>query len=250
MLTYLDVLANHGITAHVLDVGSWVGDIAVRWAKHAALKGYPISADCYDPSLAGTLIQANSVLNGVSDCVSYKPFGISVSGGNHVFSQFKGHSDSSRLADIGQVDFVTDNYVIETLTLKSCILLCPPNKHLIIKIDVEGIDGKIVFPNMEILRDSTLIIEFAPHQAQYKDISASGLIKKIQQSHDIYDLYYLPRPTRATLVGDADEFTAKITQRPYGYTDILAIPNTLPAKADLTAMIAGLKPIEDEYIMG
>lgn len=249
MLKYLAIFGRRGVPVHMLDIGAWVGDVAIRWAKLAKQNGYVFSAECYDPSFAGKFIPFNTVLNDVDDCVKLRPLGLSVEGGALLFSQIEGHSDSSRIGNAVQPHHQTQQYFVQTVTLAECLASLPLDRHAIVKIDVEGIDAELVMPNLERLKDFTLIVEFAPHQAQYKNIGASAFLKTLQQSHSLFDLYYLPSPTRSTQVLDADQFTAEITRRPYGYTDVLAVPHSSIVYSELMEMLQAQAPLAPSYMM-
>jgi FkbM family methyltransferase len=249
MFIYVDVLFSQNIGVRLLDIGAWVGDVAIRLAKFAKFRNARFHAECYDPSYAGTIIPFNIELNGVDGFVVYNPTGVSLVGGPQIFCQVRGHSDSARLQSIGNSEQGADNYLIRTVTLSAC--LPPPDEHthLIVKIDVEGIDAQLVRQNLDQLADATLIVEFAPDQEQYRKDSAAEFIRSLQITHTLFDIYYLPRPTMACLVGDPQQFAEKIRRRPYGYTDVLAIPLSLPAHDELKLCLSSLASIQAAYRM-
>lgn len=249
MLLYLDALFSRNLSVHLLDIGAWVGDVAIRLGKFAKIRGGKFRAECFDPSYAGEFIPFNIELNGVSDYVVFRPVGISLSGGPQVFSQFRGHSDSSRLQSIENSGQLVDYYLVRTKALPECLPQKEQGAHLIIKIDVEGIDAQLVRQNHELLTEDTLIVEFAPGQDQYREFGTADFIRLLQKTHTLFDIFYLPRPTMARHVDNPDQFVQAVSARQYGYTDVLGIPHSLPAHGDLVARVMGLPSIEPEYRM-
>jgi len=71
----------------------------------------------------------------------------------------------------------------------------------------------------------------------------------LQQTHTLFDIYYLPRPTMASHVGQAAAFAAEISRRPYGYTDVLCVPRSLAAHDELVGWLSGLVPVPPAYRM-
>lgn len=249
LFAYLDVLFKQKLAVEFYDIGAWVGDIAIRMACFAKLQGGCFHADCFDPSLAGTLIPFNIELNDVADCVCYRPIGVSVTGGPAIFTQLPGHSDAARLDGIGTWNMPADSYLIRTVTLGDCLREPRAGSHQFVKIDVEGIDGIIVRQHRRRLDHATLAIEFAPDQKQYIDIGAIEFIGDLLETHSLLDLFYLPRPTMAERVTDPSAFVKAIRQRRYGYTDILAIPRSLDCHDELLAMTQNFRPIGQEYLL-
>lgn len=250
MLLYTDTLYRAGLGVHVVDVGAWVGDNAVQLARFAKLIGGPFRAECYDPSFAGALIPLNIELNGVADMVGYHPLGISLTGGMQHFRQIAGHTDSARLGSIGRYEGIgsgEDNYIIRTVTLGEC--LSPPHHfgHLIVLIDLDGIDADVVRQNRAALADATIVVEFAPDQKQHTENGAGEFIRMLQETHTLFDVYYLPRPTRGEIVGDPSNFAEVVRFRPWGYTDVLAVPHSLRVHDELKSTLSALAPIEPAY---
>ena len=251
MLAYIDVLFHGGHQVHLLDLGAWVGDFALRLGKFAQQRGAPLSADCYDPSLAGSLIPFNIELNDLGTYVLYKPIGLSVCGGPQIFFQLRGHSDASRLSSTkADLPWLTgDSYPIRTITLAEA--LPTSTSHLMVKLDVEGLDAQIILQNAICLTNATLIFEFSPGQSQYAEIEPAEFLGGLLHTHSLFDLYYLPRPTRSAPI-DAETMAAFIEQvrhRPYGYTDILAVPRTLSEHDAITGLLGRLRPTAPSYMM-
>jgi len=246
LLLYLDNLFRNGQTVRLLDIGAWVGDVAIRLGKFAKLRAGKFHAECYDPSFAGTLIPFNIALNGVSEQVAFKPIGISLTGGPQIFSQIPGHSDHSQLASSSEGG-PAETYLIHTCTLADCFP-ADRSSHLMVKIDVEGIDAKLVVQNRDLLRDATLMIEFAPNR-ELEEVGAVAFIEALQRTHTLFDLYYLPRPTRAARIENAASFPSEIRARPYGYTDILAVPHSLVVHDEIVETLSHLKPMEPSNFM-
>lgn len=244
MFIYADMLYDQGIGIHHLDLGAWVGDNAIRFAKHAQQRGAAFLADCFDPSHAGMLIPFNAELNGVADRVRHWPVAISPGGGQQIFAQAKGHSDSGRLLLADRYVYVganSENSIVQSVRLGYVMPIPMPGSHLLVTIDLEGIDAEVVRQNTPELVDATLVVEFTPGQAQYSG-NPAAFIAALQISHTLFDIYYLPRPIMCMPVGNPKAFVTVIHGRPWGYTDVLAVPRSLPghdaAGARLTALVA------------
>jgi FkbM family methyltransferase len=248
MLLYLELLFQRGLSVHMIDIGAWVGDIAIRYAKFAQARGASFFADCYDPSDAGALIPRNIALNGLRDFVAYRPFGVSLKGGPLVFDQLQGNSDSSRLAATDNSSLPASSYLVDTVTLAECLAGVAPHRHVMVKIDVEGIDALLVLQNLKALRYATLIVEFSPQQEQYAG-RPDAFIKQLIATHSLFDLYYLPNPGHVVAVEDVMSFVKNVSRRSYGYTDILAVPHALPIHDDIARRLACLVPAEPNYQM-
>ncbi|MDA8231093.1 MAG: FkbM family methyltransferase [Magnetospirillum sp.] len=246
---YMDILFGAGIGVHLLDIGAWIGDVAIRLAKYAKLRGAKFHAECFDPSFAGTLIPFNIELNDVRDRVTFKPIGVSDCGGPQIFNQVFGNSDGSQLLSGDGDGRISETYLVRTVTLADCLPEHAPDTHVMVKIDVEGIDAKLVAQARGQLADATLIIEFAPAQEQYRKIAADQFLSDLQTSHTLFDIYYCPRPTRAAIVRDPQEFIEDVRHRPFGYTDVLAVPKSLGAHDDIVRQLSRLTPIEPSLMM-
>lgn len=253
MLLYLDVLFAAGRTVHLLDLGAWVGDFALRLGRFAQLRGEGFFSECYDPSNAGALIPFNAELNRLESCVVHRALGLSLSGGPQIFRQLWGNSDASRLeSTTGDVPtLLGDSYLVRTVPLQACLPILTPTGHLIVKFDVEGIDAALVLQNLKGLFEASIIIEFAPSQRQYLEIDAIEFLRTLMRTHTIFDLYYLPRPTRATPVGEnsLQDFVEDVRHRPYGYTDLLAVPKSDRSHDELVSKLGALCPIDASYTM-
>ncbi|MGF1475789.1 MAG: hypothetical protein ACFB6S_09520 [Geminicoccaceae bacterium] len=228
--------------------------MAIRLARFAALRQYRFDAVCYDPSFAGCLIPFNAALNDVSDRVTYQSVGLSRHGGPHLFHQIRGNSDASRLdltiTDLPEMEF--ESYPIWTVTGAACFAEVPEGAHLMAKFDVEGVDAEIIMDNLDELNDATLMIELAVGQGQYKTIDTAAYLRTLDKTHSLFDLVYLQQPTSAALIDKdhIEDFIADIPKRAYGFTDILAVPRSLPAHDDLATALTNLPPQEPSYVMG
>lgn len=257
LLGYLDQMDEARMFVDFHDVGAWIGDMAIRMARFAYLKRAPFRATCYDPSLAGSLIPLNAELNGVGvpfnaepdrrgELVRYRPVAMNLTSGVAPFLQFHGHSDASRLAAIGPGAHAADAFLVLTTTLAQCLPI-PDHWHQIVKLDVEGLEALLIQQARDRLTDATLIVEFAPGQDQYQPASAPAFVRDLMTTHTLFDLGYAPRPWMAARVTDADTITGEAMTRPYNYTDLLAVPHSLPLHDSLVAWLDGLDRLPMAY---
>lgn len=245
LFLYIDTLFRHEMAVHLLDVGAWVGDVAISLARFAVLRGGAFKADCFDPSLAGALIPFNAELNGVDKIVTFHPLGVSLFGGPQIFTQLRGNSDGSRLSSIGRFGALRpyESRLIRTVTLDTCLPREEAGRHVIVKIDVEGIDGQLVRQVKDQLGGMTLIVEFCPDRPEYVDIGAARFVDDLKTTHTLFDICYCPRPSAAHRVDGTAQFIDSVRKRPYGYTDILAVPHTLRCHAELVGALSRLEPV-------
>jgi FkbM family methyltransferase len=206
----------------VSSIGAWIGDVAIGYGVFAKQRGGDFQADCYDPSRAGQLIPYNITLNKLDGMIRFLPVAADITDGINIFSERWGHSDSSRLAFI-DVDsqILTTSHVVETRTLAQMLPASLTGRHVIVKIDIEGLDAAIVMQTLDKLYDVSLIIEFTPRQPQYDDIGgAEYFIETLQRTHVLFDVYPVTQPSWIKKLQDPFEFTLNVRNRDYGYADI------------------------------
>ncbi len=249
VLSFLSTKPNS--TIGFIDGGSWIGDLSVRYASYCKEKKIQLIAHAYDPSFAGCLIPYNILLNGVQNCVTHFPLAISIKSEKYIFKQTKGASDAAHLASNMDKDDAI-YYPVDAVNLASCINRMSQVDHLIVKLDIEkGLEQKIFISNADLCKNHILMSEFS--LLKNKDPN-KHFLKKILQTHSIFDLGYLPNPFCFEEVHESNinEFIENVDNRPYRYTDIIAFPKNLKNLDQLIKRLQGLETdiVEsDRYII-
>jgi FkbM family methyltransferase len=223
---------------YFIDIGAWIGDMAIEYAVFAKQRGASFKADCYDPSRSGQLIPYNIAINKLDSSVRFFPVAAGLNDGYNIFNERWGHSDSSHLGFIKDDQMSVTSHIVETKTLSQMLPTLDPKTHIIVKIDVEGIDAAIVMQTLDKLRDVSLIVEFAPWQQQYDDFGgAAYFIEMLRRTHTVFDVHPVTRPVLVRKVQDSFIFEQDVRNRDYGYTDILAIPHRFTGHDEIVQLL-------------
>jgi FkbM family methyltransferase len=234
------VVLNHLIRRNIpvtfLDVGSFVGDVGLRYANYMRTIGYAGGVYCFDPSLSGELIPYNIRLNGLEPWMTYCPYAVSDMAGYITFLQRQGHSDSASTSLSG----AAANTIVESIRLSDFIREKQIDSAFI-KLDTENLESRILNDISEFLAGTVNAVglEFHAHQREMYPV-LEGLL----QTHLLFDIGYLPKPFcfRPVTRQAMGAFIQETARRPYGYTDVLAVSRKTPDVEALAARLGGLKP--------
>jgi FkbM family methyltransferase len=225
----LRVINQNCTELEVIDLGSWVGDFGIRLARQAKDIGLDIKVHCVDPTNPAKKIPKNAFLNGVSHSVHLINRPISLTGGVVKFRTNLGHTDSAHIED--NSSFADIKYKIqefESVTLKDLRESLSNESFKIFKFDLEGIDADFLHDSSE-FESEIVIFEFAPSRREWNSWHKDESFLKWLDTHYLFDIGYAPNPDRFMKVeSNFLEFSESINKRPYGYTDLLAIPKILP----------------------
>jgi FkbM family methyltransferase len=218
-------------------VGSFIGDVGLRYANFFRTIGYDGQVYCFDPTLSGDLIPYNIRLNGLEKHVHYCPLAISNVNGYLTFFQREGHSDSSASASNASTHV---NAIVESVRLSDFI-----RKHGIkdafIKLDTENLERVIIADIRDHLNSTSSAFGFEFHVHQ-RDMWP--LIPDLLRTHVLFDIGYLPNPFCFSEISadGVEAFLFECANRPYQYTDILAISRATPALNDLLKHLRSFTP--------
>jgi FkbM family methyltransferase len=236
-----DVIVRTDGSVTVLDVGAHVGAFGLKLASFLRTAGLPGRVVCFEPGTAGELLPHNVVLNGLTDWVHVEPLAVSDVTGLDVLHITPGNTDSDSLLEDGRRSY---ERIVATVRLDDYVKEHVPSGGLIIKLDTEGLEPRLI-ASMAKLRASRRVItvfEFMPWR--YADgLFGLDLLGSLEGECLLFDVYYAPRVSRVELIEPADfaTFISRVRERPYGYTDVLAIPRRLPGTPELLQRIADLR---------
>jgi hypothetical protein len=100
-------------------------------------------------------------------------------------------------------------------------------------------------------KNHVFIVEFVPSRITANSKDDPLYLLASDGEYDLFDLCYVPCPTRASRIDSAclSTFAQEVSQRRYGYTDILAVPKALPGASALVARLSGLRQKPHRYSM-
>lgn len=221
----------------VVDLGSWVGDFGIRLAKQALDLDLNVKVHCVDPTLPASKVPRNAKLNGVHRLVKWVSKPISTTGGIVSFRTNVGHTDSAHISESGifaDLDFKIQKF--ESITLGDLRLTLTENSLKFFKFDLEGIDADFLHNSQDFINE-IVIFEFAPSRPEWRFWHEQAAYSSWLNTHFLFDIGYAPNPDRFSKIeGDFIGFSTSINNRPYGYTDILAIPKDIPWRQEVLAL--------------
>lgn len=242
------ILADHVArtdgTVTILDVGAHVGAFGLKLASFLRTAGLPGRVICFEPGTAGELLPHNITLNGLADYARNEPIAVSDLTGLDVLRVAPGNSDSDSLVGDNQRGY---DRIVATTRVDDYVNEHVPSGGLIVKLDTEGLEPQLIasMAALRARRTVVTIFEFMPWR--YADERFGlDLLESISGECVLFDLYYAPHVTRVDLISPTEfaPFISQVRQRPYGYTDVLAIPHQLLAAHELGQRLARLRTEE------
>ena len=249
VLILMEEYLRAGCNFTLLDVGAFNGDFAVRTADIAKKSGVWFKSICFDPTFAGALIEHNITLNQLEDFITFEDIAIATVDGPQMIAQHLGHADSAAIeigAPTHQFRYVVPGIKLSNYIRKNRLA----GTDLIFKIDIEGLDWAIINDvTSNFGHRNAIIFEYAPANWMRQQINMVAFLDTMAASYNLFDLHYLPYPSRARLVTreQVRDFTIEVSQRQWGYTDVMCVPKDLPFADALTARLATLKERAPSY---
>ncbi len=211
-------------SVNFFDIGCFVGDVGLQIAYFAKTHNLPIHVDLFDPTLSGQLVPYNITLNLLEDYTTFHNYAVSDYDGFALFNERPSHSDSSSLFQSSGGNATS---IVPIVSLKS--ILDQDTSTFFLKLDTENQEARIIKHVYDKIRSSSNIICFEYHAL---DDAVTHLIADLVTSHYIFDIGYLPNPFTCCYmperVEDLLKLRSDVAQRPFRYTDILAISRNIP----------------------
>ena len=226
----------HALLAHcwnvhqpvqVLDVGAHTGVVGLRLARFAQAVGKPLRVVAFEPGSMAELAGHNIKLNKLEASVSLQNYAVSTYNGFAVLNLMLGSSDGDRLSDASSTSI---SRVVEVRKLDNLLAELPQDMVTLLKLDTEGLEPSLI-EQTKIFRKTHPIIpvfEFMPWR--YEQGQASLVLQDLKSEFVIFDIGYTPHPWRVREIKPEqfEDFIADVMRRPFGYTDLLALPRILP----------------------
>ncbi|MBV9122809.1 MAG: FkbM family methyltransferase [Planctomycetes bacterium] len=234
----LDHFLRHDLEFAFLDVGSFVGDVGLRYANFFRTLGVDRHVHCFDPTLSGQLVPYNIEINGLGRYVSYHPVAVSGVNGCMTFFERREHSDASSAVDSpGGIA----NSLVGSIRL-SDFLRQHQIRNAFIKLDTENQEPSILADIGSFLHESVNAIAF---ECQGRDEGVFRIIAELSRTHYCFDVGYVPKPFLCQRIseepGAMEAFQRMVIKRPYGYTDVLVLSRKTPGVMDLVRRLSALE---------
>lgn len=272
-------LLDHQIPFTVLDIGSHVGDFAIKCGQFFRESGRKTNVISFDPSPAGFLVPYNIEINGLSEYNHHETLAVTERDGYYIFQFREGYSDSAKLTFSKSGSFLeklrfysgstlafkfvilkkltgqlirktpkTFDLIVKGVNIENYLISHQNDQSLFVKIDVEGYDEVLVreFIRMKKNKLISMISEL------HVDAGSIDFLKEISAYFYIFDLFYCPNPTRFKLIPPEqfEEFVNHdLKNREYGYTDLFLLDKQTPNVNDLIAKLNRLRHKKDELVL-
>jgi FkbM family methyltransferase len=258
LFIYFKHLIDHNIDFTVFDIGSHVGDFAIKcghFFRHASKRVLVIS---FDPSPAGMLVPFNISINGLTEYNKHEKLAITEYDGYYIFNFKEGESDSSKLsfskkmklldrikfywntplkfkisiafrlvASIFKTSKNSFDIIIKGISIENYLKKNSIDNNLFFKIDVEGYDETLV-RNIIPLKKNKLISFITE---LHVDSSSIYFLNELSEHFYIFDLFYCPNPTKFKLINTEDFknfINRDLKNRKFGYTDLFLLDKNTP----------------------
>jgi len=279
LFIYFKHLIDHHIDFTVFDVGSHVGDFAIKcghFFRHAARMVKVIS---FDPSPAGMLVPFNIEMNGLENYNKHEKIAITEYDGYYIFNFQEGDSDSARLSFSKKMNFSEKlkfywgsswrfkfetafrlftsafkvrgksfDIIVRGTNISHYLKVNGIDGNLFFKVDVEGYDETLIRNIMPLRNDR--LISFITEL--HVDFNSHAFLKELSDHFYIFDLYYCPNPTRFKLI-HPEHFERFIDQdlknRRFGYTDLFLLDKNTPDADILINKFGQLKEKKGEMVL-
>jgi FkbM family methyltransferase len=279
LFIYFKHLIDHNIDFTVFDIGSHVGDFAIKcghFFRDASKKRKVIS---FDPSPAGMLVPFNIAINGLQEYNKHEKLAVTEYDGYYIFNFTEGNSDSSKLSFSKEAKFwekikfywgsslwfkvttafrlltsffkirkKTFDIIVQGISFQNYLNKNGINNNLFLKIDVEGYD-EILVKSIVPLKENRLISFITE---LHVDADSLTFLNELSEHFYIFDLFYCPNPTRFKHIKPQD-FVSFIGQdlknRKFGYTDLFLLDKKTPEVDRLINKLSSLKETKGEMVL-
>ena len=279
LFIYFKHLVEHEIKFTVFDIGSHIGDFAIKCGHFFRHAGKDIKVISFDPSPAGMLVPFNIAMNGLDEYNKHEKLAITEYPGYYLFNFKEGNSDSSKLSFSKKSNFWEKlkfywgsslkfkistafrllisffksrgrefDVIVSGTTIESYLKENAIDNNLFLKIDVEGYDETLIRNILPLKKDR--LISFITEL--HVDSDSLAFLHELQGNFFIFDLYYCPNPTRFKLIRP-EYFESFINQelknRKYGYTDLFLLDKNTPDVDTLVNKLSLLREKKGEMVL-
>ena len=235
----------HSLDFVYIDVGCQFGAHALEAANFIRSCGKRNKTICFEPGIAGSLVEDNIALNGLENLVRFEALAVSNGTFPSILYAETGHSENNRIVNriLEEEDL---SYIVRTISIDEYMsnLGFPEAVNLIVKIDTQGGEYEVLQGMQEVRKEkfTTFIMEFTPWALASRVDPARFLADICKEGYvlDLYQLKSSPPAEEAMLEGgcpigalDCEQFVSDVASRPEMWTDLLVIPEKLPGATEL-----------------
>lgn len=271
LFIYLKHLLDRNIQFTVFDIGSHIGDFAIKCGHFFRHAGKNVKVISFDPSPAGMLVPFNIEINGLQEYNIHEKMAVTEYDGYYIFNFKERDSDSSKLSFAKgmtlseKLKFYRDSslnfkfytafrllrsffrprskcfdLIVRGINICNYLETNGIDHHLFFKVDVEGYDETLVRSIVPLKKNRwiSLITEL------HVDFNSLLFLKELSEHFFIFDLYYCPNPTRFQHI-EPNQFKSfidsELKNRKFGYTDLFLLDKTIPDIEILMQKLTQLK---------
>jgi FkbM family methyltransferase len=279
LFIYFKHLLDHNINFTVFDIGSHVGDFAIKCGHFFRDAGKDIHVISFDPSPAGMLVPYNIEINGLTKLNKHEALAVTEYDGYFVFNFREGNSDSSKLSFSKEMPLreklkfymgsslkfkiqtafrlstaafrrkaKTFDIIVKGVNLQDYLTRNSITQHLFLKVDVEGYDETLIRNIIPLKKDRNISFITELHV----DFNSVAFLQEMSEHFYIFDLFYCPNPTRFKLIQPdyfKDFVNDDLKNRTYGYTDLFLLDKNTPNVDVLINKLNSLKEKKGEMVL-
>jgi FkbM family methyltransferase len=221
-----------------IDVGANAGTVVIDAAKTIRRGGLEPRAVAFEPGFYRHLLPYNLELNGLETAVTAESLAVGDYDGLALMTSKFGESVDNR---IGRRDSAEEwqRWIARVVTLDSYCRLHEISGHLIVKIDTQGYDWKVIQGAAGLRRDRfvSMQFEFTPWVLR-PHCDPVQVLNSLMATDWVFDCGpHAKNPP--VLVTDPKAACTRVDQSPEYWTDMLAIPRGLPGGSRLVESILG-----------
>jgi FkbM family methyltransferase len=225
-----------------IDVGASYGFESIFTAQFSRVNGHDTPVVAFEPGITATLLGQNVLLNGVSELVRVEQAAISsYSGPGLVFGE-AGHSENNRITN-RWVEREDQCSICQLDSLDAYVARNGITGSLLVKIDTQGGEPEVLDGMANVLAShlTVLVVEFTPaailNRVQPRKflvrLGALGTLCDLAQGGSLAPL---GEPSLQVIPERGfDDYLRTVESRPFGWSDVLVVPHSMPDRAALLA---------------
>lgn len=230
----------HNLAFAFIDVGANVGTLAIDAGRLVRMAGRQNRLVAFEPGIYKSLLPYNLELNGLESLVRHEVLAVSNYDGLALMLAELGNSVNNRIS-IRDVATEWRSEVIRTVKLDTYCAKNDISEHLVLKIDTQGHDWKVL-QGAEALRHDRLVttlFEFTPWALRTYCDPVQVLTELLKTNWVIDCKQHCVGPR--VLVTDSVTGVTNADQPPGFWTDMMLIPRKLPEAEKLVSAILGMR---------